>query len=205
MEARRLTTRYSLIIATKNKGKVKEFKEILNDVPVEVMSLYDLPECPEIVEDGDSFRQNAVKKAETISSFMGKIVVADDSGLEVDYLDGRPGIHSARFAGSKATDEENNQKLLKMLEDVPEKLRTAQFTCVIAISCPGKKTLVVEGICRGKIIDMPRGMMGFGYDPLFLVPELGKTFAELGPEIKNKISHRARAMEKAREVLRTLI
>ncbi len=195
----------SLIIATKNKGKLKEFKEILQDFPFEVMSLHDFPQCPEIAEDGSTFEENAVKKAEIICNYTGKNVIADDSGLEVDCLDGRPGIHSARFAGPGATDEENNRKLLKLLEKVPEDLRTAQFTCVIAISCPGRKTVTVEGICWGKIVYTPCGRMGFGYDPLFLVPEYGKTFAELEPEIKNRVSHRARAMEKARQVLRTLI
>ncbi len=194
-----------LVIATNNKGKIKEFKEMLEDYPFKVLSLLDFPGCPEIIEDGTTFKENAIKKAEMVRNYTGEIVLADDSGLEVDFLGGEPGIYSARFAGNRATDEDNNRKLLGLLEDEPREKRGAQFTCVIAISPPGEDTRVVEGICRGIIVPAPLGDMGFGYDPLFLVPEYGKTFSELEPETKNKISHRGKAMEKAAEVLKELV
>jgi len=195
----------TLVIATHNKGKVKEFREMLEDCPVEVKSLLDYPQCPEVVEDGNSFEENAVKKAETIKEYTGEMVLADDSGLEVDYLEGKPGIYSARFAGEGARDEDNNKKLLELLKGVPPEKRGAQFTCVIAIAAPGRETVSVKGVCRGIIVDAPRGEMGFGYDPLFLVTEYKKTFSELEPEIKNSISHRGKAMEKAAAVLRELL
>ncbi|RQD77111.1 MAG: XTP/dITP diphosphatase [Candidatus Syntrophonatronum acetioxidans] len=195
----------TLVIATHNKGKVKEFREMLEDCPVEVKSLLDYPQCPEVVEDGNSFEENAIKKAETIKEYTGEMVLADDSGLEVDYLEGKPGIYSARFAGEGAGDEENNNKLLNLLQGVPPEDRGAQFTCVIAISSPERETVTVKGICRGIITDAPRGEMGFGYDPLFLVPAYGKTFSELEPEIKNRISHRGKAMEKAARILREIL
>ncbi len=194
-----------LIIATKNKGKVKEFKELLSEYPFKVISLLDVPGCPEIIEDGTTFKENAVKKAETVRDYTKEMVLADDSGLEVDFLGGEPGIYSARFAGDNASDEENNRKLLGLLKGVPEEKRGAQFTCVIAISCPEKGTKVVEGTCRGTIISASLGDMGFGYDPLFLVPGYGKTFSQLEPDIKNKISHRGKAMEKVAELLKGLV
>lgn len=195
----------TLVIATRNKGKVKEFREMLEECPVEVKSLLDYPQCPEVVEDGGTFEENAIKKAEAVGDYTGEMVLADDSGLEVDYLEGKPGIYSARFAGEGAGDEDNNRKLLNLLKGVPPGKREAQFTCVIAISSPGRETVTVKGICRGVIAEAPRGEMGFGYDPLFLVPEYGKTFSELEPDIKNKISHRGKAMEKAGSVLKELL
>ncbi|UNC90888.1 XTP/dITP diphosphatase [Candidatus Contubernalis alkaliaceticus] len=195
----------SLVIATRNLGKVKEFKEILTGLPFEVLSLLDFPQCPEIIEDGDTFQENAVIKAQALNDFTECIVLADDSGLEVDYLKGSPGVYSARFAGEGATDEENNKKLLQLMSHVPWEQRGAQFTCVIAISRPQKETVVIKGSCRGIITREPRGNMGFGYDPLFLVQEYGKTFSELGPEIKNNISHRGNAMKKAIEVLKGFV
>ncbi len=194
-----------LVIATQNKGKVKEFKEILSGLPFEVLSLLDFPQCPEIIEDGDTFQDNAVIKAQTLNDYTEHIVLADDSGLEVDCLQGKPGVYSARFAGEGASDEENNKKLLQLMSDVPWEQRGAQFACVIAISRPHRETVVVQGNCRGIITREPRGNMGFGYDPLFLVQEYGKTFSELGPDIKNNISHRGNAMKKAIEVLKGFV
>ncbi len=194
-----------LVIATKNQGKVKEFKEILQGLPFKVLSLLDFPQCPDIEESGSTFRENAVLKAETLRDYTEHIVLADDSGLEVDFLEGKPGVYSARFAGEGSSDEENNRKLLGLLKDVPWEKRGAQFTCVIAISPPHRETVVVEGTCRGVITLEPRGNLGFGYDPLFLVPEYEKTFSELGPDIKNNISHRGNAMKKALEVLKELV
>lgn len=194
-----------LVIATKNKGKIKEFKEILQGLPFEVLSLVDFPQCPEIIETGTTFQENAMIKAEALRDYTAHTVLADDSGLEVDYLEGKPGVYSARFAGEGASDEENNQKLLGLLKDVPWEQRGAQFTCVIAISRPHKETVVVQGSCRGIITREPRGNLGFGYDPLFLVPEYEKTFSQLGPEIKNNISHRGNAMKEAAGVLKGFV
>lgn len=194
-----------LVIATKNKGKIKEFREILQGLPFEILSLMDFPQCPEIIENGSSFQENAIIKAETLRDYTEHTVLADDSGLEVDYLGGNPGIYSARFAGEGASDEANNQKLLGLLSDVSWEQRGAQFTCVIAISRPHNETVVVQGRCRGMIAREPRGDLGFGYDPLFFLPEFEKTFSQLGPDIKNKISHRGNAMKKAVEVLKGFV
>ena len=195
-----------LVVATKNRNKVEEIRELLKDLPVKVISLEEGGwSKQEIVEDGKSFRENAIKKAYTVAKITGKLTLADDSGLEVDALDGQPGIYSARFAGEDVTDRENNLKLLRLLKDVTKEGRTAQFRCVIAIAQDPEKVEVVEGTCRGIIGFEEQGNSGFGYDPLFIYPDYNKTFAELGPEIKNKISHRARALEKAKLILERII
>jgi XTP/dITP diphosphohydrolase len=186
-----------LIVATKNPGKAREIADILSHLPLEVLYLQDFPQIPDIVEDGETFRDNACKKAETVLRHTGGIVLADDSGLEVDALGGEPGVHSARYAGEEASDSANNAKLLQNLAGVPAHKRTARFCCAIAIAAPGQETSIVEGYCRGIIAGGPRGDGGFGYDPLFLVPAYDKTFAELPPDVKNEISHRSRAMARA--------
>ena len=190
-----------LVIATSNQHKLKEFKAILKGFPLTILSLKDFPDIPVVVEDGKSFYENALKKALTVARHTDKITVADDSGIEVDALDGKPGVYSARFAGEDATDEANNTKLLKELEGVSSDKRGACFTCVLVIAQPDGETAFVEGACRGTIIHEARGEYGFGYDPLFLVPEYDKTFSEITPEEKNKISHRARALEKLLKIL----
>jgi XTP/dITP diphosphohydrolase len=188
-----------IVIASNNKGKVKEFKQLLQDLPVEVISMGEYEGCPVTEEDRDSFQGNALKKAETVASFTKEVTIADDSGLEVDYLGGQPGVRSARYAGDGASDEENNKKLLKALEGVPDEKRTARFKCAIALTVPPNKTKVVLGSCEGKIATEARGTNGFGYDPLFIVPQYGKTFAELREEVKNQISHRGEALRQIKK------
>jgi len=186
-----------LVVASRNRKKVEEIQQILSGLPFQVVSITELGDFPEVVEDGETFAENARKKAEQAVAWVQELVVADDSGLEVDALNGAPGVHSARFAaepGKPTTDAANNAKLLALMADVPPEKRGAQFRCVIALAVPGGPVHFAEGICRGTIGLSPRGTEGFGYDPLFIVPELGQTFAELGPEIKNQISHRARAL-----------
>ena len=190
-----------LIIATSNKNKLKEFKELLKGFPFTILSLADFPHIPPVVENGNSFYENALKKATTVAHITGKLTVADDSGIEVEALGGKPGITSARFAGEGASDEENNAKLLGELADVPPEKRGACFKCVLVVAPAEGKTDFVEGECKGTIINEPRGKYGFGYDPLFLVPEYNKTFSEITPEEKNKISHRSRALRKLLEIL----
>lgn len=192
-----------LVLATNNKGKVRELKELLNDI--EVLSLADFPQIPEIIEDGTTFAENAVKKAREIARITESIALADDSGLEVDYLDGQPGIYSARFAGEEKDDSKNNAKLLELLKGVPESKRTARFRCVIAIATPLGETYTAEGTCEGSILSAPEGNDGFGYDPLFYVPEYDKTFAQLDMNIKNKISHRGIALNKAKDILMEIL
>ena len=190
-----------LVIATSNQHKLREFRELLRELPLTILSLADFPRIPPIVEDGKTFYENALKKATTVAQHTGKLTVADDSGIEVAVLGGKPGVLSARFAGEGASDEDNNAKLLEELDGVPPEKREACFKCVLVIATTGGETAFVEGECKGTIIYEPRGKHGFGYDPLFLVPEYNKTFSEISPEEKNKISHRARALRKLLQVL----
>lgn len=187
----------SLIIATKNEGKYKEIKEMLSDLDLEFYSLNDLTELPEIEEIGSSYIENALIKARIVFERTKLPVLSDDSGLEVEALNFKPGIHSARFAGEPVNYKANNEKLLKLLKDVPEAERKARFVCAIAFK-NSLREQVFEEICYGKIANTPRGNEGFGYDPLFIPDGYELTFAELNREIKNKISHRARAVEKIR-------
>ncbi len=188
-----------LVIATKNQGKLKEIKDLLRDLDIKVTSLADYPEAPEIIEDGKSFKQNALKKAETIAQYTGKLTLGEDSGLEVRALDNAPGIYSARFSGPKATDEKNNIKLLDSLKDVPMEERQACYRCVVAIvGSKGEIVGILSGMCSGFIALYPKGENGFGYDPLFYIPRYKKTFGELDPAIKARISHRARAFKKVK-------
>ncbi len=186
-----------IVVASHNPGKVAELKKLLEDLPVKIYSLDDFEVIPEVVEDGETFQANALKKARAVFAATGKITLADDSGLEVDALQGAPGVRSARFGGEGLTDHERNLKLLEMLEEVKDEERGATFQCCLAIVGPRNLEKVVNGACRGTIIRQPRGGSGFGYDPIFLPGEYSHTFAELSPEIKNKISHRGRALEKA--------
>ena len=191
-----------IVLATRNHGKVQEMKDLLSPFRVEVKSVEDYPECPEVVEDGKTFAENAIKKAETISKYLNLPALADDSGLEVDAIDGRPGVFSARYAGPNATDEENNQKLIECLQDVPPGDRKARFRTVIAIAIPGEETWTCDGKVEGQIVLSPSGHNGFGYDPLFYLPDLQKTMGQLTREEKNQISHRGNAMRKFLEKIR---
>lgn len=187
----------TILIASRNKGKIVEVQQILHDLPVKFLSLLDLPGAPNTVEDGLTFAENARKKAVESAKFSGEWTLADDSGLEVDALDGRPGIHSGRWSGGG--DEPNNDKLLADLRGVPPPARTARYRASICVADPeGRIVAEAEGRCEGLIGLERKGSEGFGYDPLFVVPEYGKTMAELGIEIKNRISHRARALEALR-------
>jgi len=189
-----------LLVASANQGKIREIKnylENLNNINLEIIGLDEFPGLPEVEEDGDSFRANALKKARARAEQTGLLTLADDSGLSVDYLGGEPGIYSARYAGEGATDEENNQKLLEKLKDVPEEKRKASFICVMALVDPDSgEEIVVEGRCDGIIQLSPKGENGFGYDPIFYLPEFRKTMAEIPLELKNQISHRAAALQK---------
>lgn len=184
----------TVIIASGNKGKLKEFQTLMEGLDVEVKSLKDFPEIGDIEENGQSFAENAYIKAKAVFDATGCMAIADDSGLEVDALGGAPGIYSARYAGEEKDDEANNQKLLEALEDIEDEKRGAQFYCaIVAIDKDGNR-YDAEGIVRGRILRAARGDNGFGYDPLFYVEDYGKTTAELSMEEKNSISHRGQAV-----------
>ena len=186
--------RRTLVIATKNRGKLREFRSILAGAYSNILCLCDFDDIPDIEETGLSFRENAFIKAKAASDFFGMDSIGDDSGLVVDALGGAPGIYSARYAGDGVSDDENNEKLLSEL--MGEKNRNARFICCIALVTAGGAREFFEGECRGRIIREKRGKGGFGYDPVFYVPQHAKTMAELGPDIKNSISHRAVASRK---------
>ncbi len=190
-----------IVFATRNEGKVREITEMLGRTDVELVSLNHFAALPEIVEDGKTYLENALKKARTVSEYTGETVLADDSGLQVDALGGEPGVYSARYAGETASDEENNAKLLAKLKDVPEEKRTASFFCALVLYHPDGRYQAFEAQWQGRIIDERRGNNGFGYDPIFLWPQLDKTAAELPPEIKNKVSHRGQAFAKLKSHL----
>jgi len=192
-----------IVLATKNEGKIREMKMALSELPIEILTLKDFPSLLEVEEDGKDFFTNAYKKARTIADFTGLPAIADDSGLLVDSLGGLPGARSARFAGEKATDEDNIQKLLKELEHVPDDKRGARFYCVIVYCEPGGQYVNFEGKWEGVISRDKKGKEGFGYDPVFFLPERGCTVAELAPEEKNKYSHRGQALEALKNYLFT--
>jgi XTP/dITP diphosphohydrolase len=194
-----------VIIATKNAGKVKEFQTLFAEKEVEVKSLLDFENAPDVEETGETFAENAILKAETIANYLNKVVIADDSGLVVDALDGKPGVYSARYAGEHKNDKENIAKVLEELKGVPFEKRTARFHCALAVAIPRQRTVVVEGTCEGYIAEAPTGTNGFGYDPIFYVPEKQKTMAELSKEEKNKISHRANALKKLEKIWDELV
>ncbi|TYS84310.1 XTP/dITP diphosphatase [Rossellomorea aquimaris] len=183
-----------VIIATKNKGKAKEFERMLSPKGYEVLTLLDFPDFQDIEETGETFEENAVLKAEEASSVLNEIVIADDSGLIIDALDGRPGVYSARYAGEAKDDNDNMDKVLSELEGVPYNERSARFYCVLAIAGPGRETKTYSGACEGKILNERRGLNGFGYDPVFFVEEKDRTMAELTSEEKSAISHRGNAL-----------
>lgn len=190
-----------LLVATGNKGKMNEIRQILADFVDRLYCLADFSGIPEVEEDGSTFEENAVKKALSAARATGMPAMADDSGLVVNVLGDRPGVRSARYAGLDASDADNNRKLLDDLAGLPECERTAFFYCAIALCFPGGDCITFCGRVDGVVLDSPRGAGGFGYDPLFLVPEYGKTFAELDSTLKNRISHRGRALEELRKYL----
>jgi XTP/dITP diphosphohydrolase len=186
-----------IVIASKNKGKIREIRQIYADLPVSVVEVADLPD---VVEDGDTFSANARKKAVEIARHTGKWALADDSGLEVDALKGAPGIHSARWSGGG--DEANNDKLLAELRDIPPPARTARYRAVVVIASPdGRVVAEADGVCEGLIGFERKGSGGFGYDPLFVIPDSGRTMAELPAEAKHALSHRGQALRRLREPL----
>jgi len=193
-----------LLLATNNKGKIREYKSLLKGIPYEIVTLAEQGVTTEVNEVGGSFEENAKLKAATLAAQSGLLSLADDSGLEVDALGGEPGSLSHRYAGEGATDADRINYLLSRLRGVPEKERTARFRCVIAIAEPNGKVKLFSGECPGLITTEPRGNRGFGYDPIFYLPEFGKTMAELSLDEKNRISHRAKAAEKAKMLLNRL-
>lgn len=192
------------IAATKNKGKLKEIIEILKGLPFDVISMEEAGITKDIDEYGSTFEENALIKAREIVNITGEMVMADDSGLEVDFLDGAPGIYSARFGGEGASDADKNKKLLELLKEVPLEKRTARFVCAVAVVFPDGRHFTVRGICEGTIGFKPEGANGFGYDPIFVMPEYGVTMAQMEPVEKNKVSHRAKALKSMVEELKSM-
>ena len=192
-----------IVLATNNQNKVSEFNSILKDFSIEIRSLADFGPLPEAVEDGESFDENAYKKAHHVARVLGLPAIADDSGLVVEALGGAPGVHSARYAGGNATDDENIDKLLAEMHDCID--RKAHFQCVLSIAVPSGPALTYEGRCEGTILHERRGDKGFGYDPVFYIEELGKTFAELSMTEKNTLSHRGKALEQVQSEIGKII
>ncbi len=198
-----METEKIIVAASRNKHKIDEIEEITKKFDMHIISRDEAGVPPvKIEEDGETFEQNSFKKANEIMKICGKITLADDSGLMVDYLGGAPGVYSARFAGEECNDTKNNDKLLKLLEDVPTKERTAKFVSVITMVFPDGETLVARGECHGRIIKFPTGDNGFGYDPLFVPDGYDRTFAQLTSEEKNEISHRAVALKELEKLLK---
>ena len=193
-----------IVISSRNKEKKRELKALLKGLDIKVLDLNDFPGAPEVKETGDTFEANARLKAAKVAKYTGRLTLADDSGLVVEALGGMPGVRSARFAGDDATYEENNFKLLKYLEGVPANKRSAKFISVAALADPKGIIAAVKGECSGRITLAPKGKNGFGYDPVFYSPKFKKTFAELSASQKNSISHRGRALKKARTIIRRL-
>lgn len=194
-----------ILLATNNNGKAKEMKEILSDIGINVFSLRDKNIVADVVEDGTTFEENSMKKAKEIQKLSGMITVADDSGLEVDYLSGAPGVYSARYAGENATDREKYTKLLSELNGVPENKRKAKFVSVISIAFPDGQSKSVRGECLGTITKEPIGTKGFGYDPVFFCTEINKTFGLASDEEKNSVSHRGKALHELKEYLKQML
>ncbi len=196
----------TILVATQNEKKKAEIKDILKDVSgIVLVGTEDFPFLPEVKEDGTTFQENAIKKATILAKACNTWAMADDSGLEIDALNGRPGVYSCRYAGANATDEQNIEKVLSELRGVQKERRTARFVCTSALAGPQGLFFVVEGRCEGFITEEPKGKYGFGYDPVFYVPDYHQTLAELHPSIKNKISHRANALKQFKERIRSLI
>jgi XTP/dITP diphosphohydrolase len=193
-----------LLLASSNLGKIREYRLLLGDLGYQIVTLSEQGISKVITESGNTYEQNAEMKATTYAKLSQLITLADDSGLEVDALHGKPGIHSARFAGKNATDADRVTKLLAMMDGIPWDRRTAHFKCVIAIATPESKLRLCQGKCRGIIAFEAKGENGFGYDPIFHLPELAKTLAELPLELKNQLSHRGQAAQRARKILNQL-
>jgi XTP/dITP diphosphohydrolase len=197
-----------LLVATANPGKFKEVSAFLKNLPLQIVSLTDLFDPPRVIEDGLTFEENALKKARALADFSGLLTLADDSGLEVDALNGAPGIYSARYAGAECDDDKNNQKLLSELQSVTEDNRTARFVCALALCSPDSKKIpnwTVREACEGRIAFSLQGKHGFGYDPLFFFPPMGKTFGEVEREAKAMVSHRGKALKRLAVELRDLL
>lgn len=194
-----------LIVATKNKKKLKEIRKILKGLDLKISSLLDLKNIPRIIENGKTFKDNAAKKALKISCFTKKLTLGEDSGLCVDALGGKPGIYSSRFSGKNKSDAKNNEKLIRLLKNYPVKKRGAHYVCAVAIAGGDGLLGLVEGRCYGYIGFKLKGRYGFGYDPLFVIQKYKKTFGQLGPKIKHRISHRYKALKKARQILQKYI
>jgi len=194
-----------LVIATRNKDKLKEIKTLLKDLPVKVLSLDGFKDAPEVKENRKTLEGNAKKKALKVSRFLKRLVVADDSGLEVAAIGNKPGVYSARFSGPGATYKSNNSKLLKLLEGVPSAKRKARFRCVVAVADRGRIIGLAEGKCNGRIGFKPAGKTGFGYDPVFIPNGYKKTFAQMGLKKKNKISHRSKALIKSKDIIKNYV
>lgn len=190
-----------LVLATRNRDKREELAALLSDLGIGIRTVDEFPNVPDVIEDGQTCEANAIKKATAVSRATGLLAVADDTGLEVDELGGQPGVYAARYAGEHVTYEDNWRKLLRELSGVSHERRRARFITVVAVAFPSGDVQVAQGQLRGLIAEEPAGARGFGYDPVFLVPELGKTLAELSPEEKNRISHRAKAFAQVREIL----
>ena len=197
-----------LLVATTNQGKFAEVKDFFAKLPLLILSPSSLSSPPEVIEDGATFEENALKKARTLAEYSGYLTLADDSGLEVDALNGAPGIYSARYAGNEGNDEKNNEKLLYELRGFPEEKRSARFVCALALCAPksrGMREWTVHQSCEGRIAFRPTGRNGFGYDPLFFFPPFGKTFGEIDQETKATVGHRGKALKKLAEVLPSLV
>ena len=194
-----------LVVATQNKGKVREIRKALSGLGLKILALGDFSGLPKMEEDGRSFAENALKKARFYSRLLGRLTIADDSGLEVAALNGAPGIYSARYVEERASDRANIQKLLGEMEGVPAWKREAKFRCYVAVAAPGGKETIVEGTCSGRIGFREVGRRGFGYDPVFILPRCGKTMAQLSLEEKNRISHRGKALRKLKKVMREFL
>jgi XTP/dITP diphosphohydrolase len=194
-----------LLIATNNPGKLREYAALLAGLPLTLVSLAEAGVSAEVEENGATFAENAMTKARVYCARSGLPTLADDSGLEVDALGGAPGVRSARYAGPGASDAERYRKLLDALGSRPAAERSARFRCVVALALPGGELITADGVCEGQIGYAPRGEHGFGYDPVFFMPAIGLTMAELAPEVKNRISHRARAVMAIKPALRRLL
>lgn len=188
-----------IIIATQNKGKAKDFEVLFGPLGYEILTLQDIDKELDIEETGVTFEENAILKAEGVAQILGKPVIADDSGLEIDALNGEPGVYSARYAGGEKSDEANIDKVLEKLSGVPSAQRTARFRCVLAVAVPGMETKTFSGSCEGMILESRQGTNGFGYDPIFFVPGKGRSMAELAPEEKGAISHRGNALRELQQ------
>jgi len=194
-----------ILVGTTSSDKLREILQILSDLPVNLIDPRDLGRLPHVEEDGRTFSENACKKALAFARHFGRSVMADDSGLDVDCLSGRPGVHSRRYSGPTGTDRENNLKLLAELEGAPLERRTARYHCVVALASPDEVLLLSDGVCEGRIVETPLGSGGFGYDPLFFYPSFGKTFGQVESRLKNQVSHRAKALRQFRDLLAELL